>query len=58
MSKPYKKPRRELRAMIPRSLLDKLAAEARAVRRTISAQLVVMLEERYGPEPDAMETIE
>lgn len=55
MSKPYKKPRRELRAMLPRTLLDKLAEDARNARRTISAQLVVMLEDRYGVEPDVMD---
>ena len=42
-----KAPRRELRAFINAELLEKLTDEAAQERRTITAQLELVLEERY-----------
>ena len=43
-----KAPRRELRAFINAELLEKLTGEAAEERRTMTAQLELVLEERYS----------
>jgi hypothetical protein len=57
MPKQYAKRRIGVFFRLPESLLVKLQKEAREERRAISAQLVVVLEDRYGRDEEVMEVV-